>query len=94
MQIKKAFILALLAGGISGQQWHVDSVTVRGESPLLPATCKESGYGYLHLGSRTKLTATEIGDHVLAGIGSGEILTIYPESKSGIFVYGECPKRP
>jgi hypothetical protein len=61
------------------------------EAPLSPPTCKESSYGYLHMGERTKIAPVEVGDYVQGELDDGKIVTVYPESKSGVFVYSKCP---
>lgn len=61
------------------------------EPPLKAASCKQSSYGNLHNGDRTRLTPEEIGEYVTRVIKEGTIITIYPESDSGIFVYARCP---
>jgi hypothetical protein len=92
MRFKRIFLLTLVAGIIFAQQYRIESITVQGEPPLRSATCKAGSYGYLHVGERTKLTPIEIGQYVAAKIADGAILTVYPESKSGVFVHVECPK--
>ena len=87
--------LALAAITLFGQQFtkpRIKSITVApGEPPLRTATCKSSSYGLLEINGRYNLTATEIGEYVLADTRTGNILTIYPQSKSGMFVYARCP---
>jgi hypothetical protein len=61
------------------------------DPPLNSASCKESSYGDLHNGQRTNLTPAEVGEYVLRTIKEGNIITVYPESKNGIFVYARCP---
>ena len=77
---------------LTGQE--VTKITIRvgpSEPPLAAASCKESSYGNLHNGDRTKLTEQEVGEYILRTLRAGNIITIHPESKSGIFVYARCP---
>jgi hypothetical protein len=94
MQLKRVALLTLAVSTLLGQQWTIANIRVRGEPPLRHATCKHSAYGYLHIAERTKLTPSEIGQYVAASIDSGTTLAVYPESKSGIFVYAACPNQP
>jgi hypothetical protein len=99
MQRKRIFLLTLIAGTILGQQWQaptVKSVTVgvRRDPPLRTPSCKTSTYGYLHINERTKLTSEEISQYIVAAIEDGATVTVYPESKSGIFVDVNCPTKP
>ncbi len=74
----------------------IDMITVNAgpsEPPLSPATCTESSYGYLHIGERTDLTPEEIGRYIEADSSDGKVLTVYPKSKTGIFVYAECKSK-
>jgi len=74
---------------------NIDKITVKlappDEAPLRPAVCKEHSYGYLHMGQRTALTPEEIGRYAVAALNEGRIVTLYPESKSGIYVFAKCP---
>lgn len=94
MKAKHIALVALMVTALTAQQQEkpkIKSITVGpSEPPLRPATCTESGYGYLHVGGRTDLTAKEIGEYVIADSKDGKILKIYPPRKGGIFVYAEC----
>jgi hypothetical protein len=92
MNLKRILLLTLIAGIIFGQQFEIGSIAVHGETPLHPASCKNGFYGYLHIGERTKLTPLEIGQYVADMIADGATISVYPESKSGVFVHVECPK--
>lgn len=94
--LKRILTGAVLVGALSGQQepqFKIEEMRVRGESPLRAPTCKESSYGYLHIGYRRDLTPAEIGQYVIDDTADGKVLTVYPKSESGIFVYADCPKR-
>ncbi|HTR38551.1 MAG TPA: hypothetical protein VMH80_21735 [Bryobacteraceae bacterium] len=91
-----AMILAMVISAIAAQDGSKRDAKITitvgpSDSPLNAASCKESSYGNLHNGDRTKLTPGEIGEYVARVIKEGNILTIYPESKDGIFVYARCP---
>lgn len=75
----------------SGKRRIPTVTTVNSELPLSLATCKISYSGYLEMDGGTKLTETEIGNFVNSNLREGYVLTIYPQSKSGIFVNMECP---
>ena len=72
-------------------QVTIGSIGVRGEPPINKTPCSNPHFGYLHSGSRTDLTAAEIGEYVLSEIGDGKTVTVSPRSKSGIFVKETCP---
>ncbi len=60
------------------------------EPPLSAATCTASRSGYLEKDGKTKITEAEMATFIAASLRDGYVLTIYPESKSGIFVNMEC----
>ena|ERR1700734_3604729 len=96
MQWKRTALLALCVTGLLGQEAkrpHLDEITVdvNREAPLHRQTCKHSSFGYLHFGTRTDLTPSEVGEAILADLADGNVLTVYPQSKSGILVYAGCP---
>ena len=61
-------------------------------SEPMPTTgnCTSSTSGYLELHRRTELTEAEIGKFVRSSLQNGYVVTIYPRTKSGIFVNMEC----
>jgi hypothetical protein len=61
--------------------------------PILAGTCVSSTAGYLEKGGRTQLTEEEIGNAVFGALKEGYIVTLYPQSKRGVFVNFECPDR-
>jgi hypothetical protein len=63
------------------------------EKPVAVGTCAASRSGYLEKDHRTKMKEAEIAKFVSSSLLDGYIVTIYPESKSGIFVNMECPSR-
>lgn len=67
-------------------------VALPSEPPLLPSKCTASRSGYLEKDGRTSLTKAEIGDFVDSSLRDGYVLTIYPQSKRGIFVDMGCDK--
>jgi hypothetical protein len=60
------------------------------EAPLSLATCTASRSGYLEK-KGTKMKEAEMAKFITFSLREGYVLTIYPESKSGIFVNMECP---
>lgn len=61
----------------------------------ITGTCTASRSGYIEVKGRTKITATELGNFIRTNSHDGYILTIYPETKRGIFVNLECTvKKP
>jgi hypothetical protein len=92
MQIKFLALVAI-SGLLIAQQSNNNRITVTvgpGNNPIHPSTCTSSVFGYLEIGGRTNLTATEMGQYVLDRIGKGFVLTIYPETKDGIAVSADC----
>src|SRR5580704_9001126 len=70
---------------------RIGNITVLPSDPI-PTTgnCTTSRAGYLEKGGRTNMTKAEIGEFVDSSLRDGYILTIYPQTKSGIFVNMEC----
>jgi hypothetical protein len=59
--------------------------------PILPTgDCKSSTGGYLSQDGRTVLTDSEIGKFVSENLHHGYVLTMYPETKNGVFVVADC----
>lgn len=59
--------------------------------PIAEGTCTFSTFGYVKLnGKATEFSGAEFGNAVLAALRQGYVLTIYPPTKSGIFVNQEC----
>jgi len=81
--------LALSAATLSGQE-SISKITVLPSEPIAPGSCTTSTAGYLEIKGRTKMTKVEIGKFVDSSLREGYILTIYPETKRGIFVDKEC----
>jgi hypothetical protein len=97
MQIKQLAPIALVGLALVAQSTHpLNDVRIKSveigdpEPPLHSVKCQGPTYGYLHLGERTKLTPAEIGDYVLSAAADGKLVTLYPESKSGIFAREAC----
>jgi hypothetical protein len=63
-----------------------------GDTALSPPTCTASRQGYLE-SSGKKMTEAEMARFVTSSLREGYVLTIYPESKSGIFVDMGCPAK-
>lgn len=72
----------------------ITSITALPSDPILTTgSCTASRSGYLQEKGRTKLTKAEIGEFVRDSLSDGYVVTIYPETKSGIFVDMECVAR-
>jgi len=69
-------------------------VALPADEPLQAATCTASWSGYLEINGRIELTEAEIGKFVASSLRDGYVLTIYPESKNGVFVDMTCPATP
>jgi len=90
---RKLFLFALFALTLAAQESkpQISRITaLPGEGPLSPPTCTASRSGYLE-NSGKKMTEAEIAAFVTSSLREGYVLTIYPDSKSGIFVDMECP---
>jgi hypothetical protein len=88
-----AFVLIVLV--LSGQETKPQITTITmlpSEPPLVPAKCTASWSGYLEKNGRTKMAEAEIAKFVRSSLRDGYVLTIYPESKRGVFVNMECGK--
>lgn len=59
--------------------------------PIATGDCKNSSVGYLYLnGKSTDFTDEEFGKMIMPALRQGYVITIYPQTKRGIFVYQEC----
>ena len=75
------------------QQPQKPSISVSGapNEPVQPGTCTSSTFGYLELsGKRAGFTDEEFGKAIQSALRQGYVLTIYPPTKSGIFLNQEC----
>ncbi len=62
--------------------------------PIPRGACTASKAGYLEKDGKTMLTERELGHAILGAIRGGYVVTIYPETKRGIFVRYDCPAFP
>lgn len=92
----KVLILAALCGAMcfaqTNQKPAINSVTGVPSEPFIAlGNCSASWSGYL-VGKhgKTKITQAEMGKFIQSSLREGYTLTIYPETKSGIFVNMEC----
>jgi hypothetical protein len=70
---------------------QISSVTVLPSDPVVPTgNCKSSTAGYLEQSRRRAVSNNEIGAFVSKSLHDGYILTVYPASKTGIFVSMQC----
>lgn len=92
MKVPLAVIFLLSAAASFGQEGKPSMrlMPIPSEQPLANGDCKASYSGYLEIKGDTKPTETEIGNFIESNLRSGYVLTIYPRSKSGIFVNMEC----
>jgi hypothetical protein len=91
--MKRPLLFLLLASTLCAQESkpHIGRIAaLPSELPLVTATCTASRSGYLEKDGRTKITEAEMAMFIAASLRDGYILTIYPESKSGVFVDMEC----
>jgi hypothetical protein len=96
MQSRSKFVLAgtiVAAMLLFGQKLQKPSVSVSGapSEPIPPGTCTSSTFGYLELGGRRAgFTDEDLGKAIQSALRQGYVLTIYPPTKSGIFLNQEC----
>jgi hypothetical protein len=93
MQLSKAALLILAIPVAFGQQIpkpQLSNVAARPSDPMpTSVTCTASWSGYLqHKGK--KVTDAEISRFVSSSLHDGYVLTMYPETPSGIFVDMVC----
>lgn len=67
-----------------------DIAAVSHDEPLAKSACTSSSSGYLEKDGRTKLTEAELGHFISSSLRDGYTLTLYPESKNGIFADMRC----
>jgi hypothetical protein len=69
------------------------NLTISGapSEPLSIGTCEFSTFGYIEIGGRrADFDDAKFGKEIKAALLKGYVLTIYPPTKSGIFVNQEC----
>jgi hypothetical protein len=67
------------------------TIEITPPEPIAVGACASSTFGYLELnGKRTDFTEAEFGRMILPALRQGYVLTIYPPTKSGIFVNQQC----
>jgi hypothetical protein len=89
---RKLFWFVLFATALAAQESkpQISNIAaISGEGPLFPPTCTASRSGYLENQDK-KMTEAEIAKFITSSLRQGYVLTIYPDSKSGIFVNMEC----
>jgi|GEM_PF-3872551 len=75
------------------QSTPTPNIVIQGvPSEQIPAgTCTSSTFGYVEFnGERSGFTDAEFGKAILSALRQGYVLTIYPSTKSGIFINQEC----
>ena len=98
MRLRRGIILSVCfvvgSGPVSGQESSkppISKITVLPSEPITSSgSCTASTAGYLEIKGRTKITKAEIGKFVDSSLRDGYVITIYPETKRGIFVDMEC----
>lgn len=67
------------------------SITGVPSEPITPGTCTSSTFGYVELnGKRADFSDADFGSAIKSALRQGYVLTIYPPTKSGIFINQEC----
>jgi hypothetical protein len=91
------FALAMLFGialpiGQQPEKPHIASITILPSEPVVPSgTCKSSTAGYLDNSRPPKIMSDEeMGKFVSKSLHDGYIVSIYPSTKTGIFVTMQC----
>jgi hypothetical protein len=86
--------LALVAISLFAKQAskpQISSVTVLPSDPIVPSgDCKASTAGYLDQSRRRSMSDKEIGAFVSKSLHDGYIVSVYPATKTGIFVSMQC----
>lgn len=84
----------LLAGTLFAQQPskpQISGITILPSDPVVPTgDCKSSTAGYLEQSRQRTMTDQELGAFVSKSLHEGYIITVYPATKSGIFVAMQC----
>jgi hypothetical protein len=86
-------LIPILALALFGQEPSKRGVTITPipPEPIAVGTCTSSTFGYLEWnGKRTGFTEAEFGHMLMPALRQGDVLTIYPPTKSGTFVNSEC----
>jgi hypothetical protein len=69
----------------------ISSITVLPSEPIIPSgDCKSSTAGYLEKSRQRAMFDDELGTFVSKSLRDGYILTVYPATKTGIFVNMQC----
>lgn len=105
MKISVALALLLCTVALSAQEPNkpqISTVTATShDAPLFAPNCTASRSGYLENNGK-KMTEAEMTRFVTSSLRDGYVLTLYPESKNGVFVEMNCtaakkvtsPERP
>jgi hypothetical protein len=81
-----AFLSAAVLASQEASKPQIGSVTVLPSDPIVPTgDCRSSTAGYLE-----KMTEKNLGVFVSKSLHDGYIVTVYPATKSGIFVAMQC----
>lgn len=67
------------------------TITVAPSEPIAPGMCTSSTFGYLELnGKRADFSDADFGRAIMSALRQGYVVTIYPPTKSGVFLNQDC----
>lgn len=86
MSVSVGLLLAAIAFAQQPSKPQISGLTVLPSDPIVPTgDCTSSTAGYLE-----KITDNKLGAFVSKSLHDGYIVTVYPATKSGIFVAMQC----
>jgi hypothetical protein len=90
VQCSLAALLVLALFGQEPSKPVIAGVKVLPSEPIPSGSCTSSTAGYIEKNGRTDFTDAEFGQMILSALKGGYVLTLYPRTKSGIFIFQEC----
>jgi hypothetical protein len=92
LRLAFATFLVAIPFGQQPEKPRISNITILPSEPVVPTgTCKSSTAGYLDDSRPPKsMTDEELGKFVSKSLHDGYIISIYPSTKTGIFVTMQC----
>lgn len=91
VSVSVGLLLAAIAFAQQPSKPQISGITVLPSDPVVPTgNCTSSSAGYLEKSRQGNMTDQQLGEFVSKSLHDGYIVTIYPTTKSGIFVTVQC----
>jgi hypothetical protein len=93
LKVTVFFLFVIAVAPLLGQETvkpRISNVTAVPADAVPSGSCTASRSGYLETIGKEKMTEAKLANFVSSSLRDGYVLTIYPETKNGIFVNMEC----